>query len=82
MLSFSSLAGGLKLFYYGLQFTLAVAIPLVLCIVGGKYLQDRFSLGDWVIVVSIIVAMVFVVADVYSLGKTILRDINRASKKR
>lgn len=72
----------MKLFYYGLQFSFAVAIPLVVCIMGGRYLQDRFGLGEWVTIVSIILAMVFVVADVYSLGKIILRDIEKAKKKR
>ena len=70
----------IKYFYLGLQFSIIIILPFIVCIFLGNYLQNKFNLGNWVTLVSIFVALIFMVADLYSFGKMILKDINKKSR--
>ncbi|MBQ7541466.1 MAG: AtpZ/AtpI family protein [Clostridia bacterium] len=48
----------LRALSYLTQLGLSVAIPPVLCIFGGLWLQKRFALGDWVIAVGLLVGLI------------------------
>lgn len=42
---------------YLTQVGLTIAIPLVLCIFGASWLQEKFNLGGWVVMVGIILGI-------------------------
>lgn len=76
----NKLYASMKYFTYGLQFTMMIIAPFVLCIFAGGYIQKKYNLGDWVVGVSIILAVIIVAADLYSFGKMILKEINEKSR--
>lgn len=70
-----------KYFSYGLQFTAIVIAPFIVCILLGGYIQRKYALGDWVILVSIVVAVVLMISDMVSFGKTMLRKMDKESRR-
>ena len=40
------------------QLGLSIALPPVLCILAGLWVQKKFALGEWVIVVALVVGLV------------------------
>lgn len=70
-----------KYFYYGLQFAVAIIMPFIVCIMLGNWLSERFGLGDWVMVLSIVIAFLLAAADVYSLGRFMLRILSEKEDK-
>ena len=43
---------------YLTQLGVSIALPPVLCILFGIRLQNKFAIGDWVIIVSLLVGLV------------------------
>ena len=54
----------------GLQFTSSILVPPIVCIYLGTYLQEKYSLGDWVMTVSVGVAIVLMFSSLYNFAKT------------
>ncbi|MBQ7547732.1 MAG: AtpZ/AtpI family protein [Clostridia bacterium] len=56
---------------YLTQLGLSIAAPPVLCILAGLWLQRRCALGDWVIVVSLIVGLISGACSFLSFARTV-----------
>ena len=46
-----------RLLIWFTQLGISAATPLLLCIAGGAWLENRFSLGAWMILLSIVLGM-------------------------
>ena len=69
----NKLISTLSYFYYGLQFSVGIITPFIVCLLLADYLKDKFSLGDWVTIVAIILAFMLAAADTISLGRAFLK---------
>lgn len=69
----------LKYFYYGIQMVFMTVLPFVLCIYGASRLKEKFSLGGWVMIVGILLALVIAAADIFSFGKMLWNDMKKDS---
>lgn len=76
----NKLISSLKYFSVGLQLVSMVVVPFLLCIFAGIYIQKRFQLGDWVILISILLAMIIMITDIYTFSKKILKNLKKESK--
>ena len=59
------------------QVGLTVACPLIICIWGGSWLKTRFNLGDWVVLLGIILG---IGSSVSGLAEFIRQQSRRAKK--
>lgn len=75
-MSLKKIFEAMKYFSYGLQFTAIVIVPFIVCIFIGGYLQNKYKLGDWIMILSIIIALVLMISDLFSFGKIMLRKLN------
>lgn len=78
---FNSIPRAMKYFAYGTQLVMSVVAPFAVCIWIGLWLQRKYELGGWVMAVSFIAAILIMLADVYTLGKMILRQLGREKKE-
>ena len=69
----NKLMNALSYFYYGLQFSVGIITPFIVCILLAEYLENKFSFGDWVTIVAIVLAFILAAADTISLGKVFLK---------
>ncbi|MGN0654086.1 MAG: hypothetical protein ACI4KD_04135 [Oscillospiraceae bacterium] len=69
----NKLANALKYFYYGLQFSVGIITPFIVCILLADYLKTKFSLGDWITIVAIILAFSLAAADAVSLARVFIK---------
>ncbi len=73
----NKLFNALRYFYFGLQFAVGIVAPFVICLFLAGWLKSRFGFGNWITIVAIIVAFVFMVSDVYTMGKMFLEMLTR-----
>lgn len=66
-----------RLLIWFTQLGISTATPLLLCIAGGAYLQRRFSLDAWVILLSIVLGM----GASFSSFRRSLRAMNRQAER-
>lgn len=57
-----------------------VVVPFLVCIFIGGWLQKKYGLGDWVTGLSIVIALVIMIADLYSFGRMILNGIKKDAR--
>ena len=62
---------------YLTQLGFSIAVPPVLCIFAGMWLQRRFALGDWVIVASLGVGLVSGACSFMSFARTVRRKTEK-----
>lgn len=80
---------GFKYFAYGTQIAMGVLVPFIVCLWVGRWLQDRYRLGSWVMIAAIVLALILMAADLTSLFRVILKqsqkdahaDLQQASPK-
>lgn len=79
----NKLINALNYFYYGLQFSVGIITPFIVCLLLADYFKDKFSLGDWVTIAAIVLALLLAVADTISLAKVFLKmlDNKKGDKK-
>lgn len=63
------------------QLGLSIAMPLVLCIVGSCWLQDRFDLGKWVVAVGVFLGIGGAASSLWSIFKQMQREGDREDRK-
>lgn len=71
----------LTYFYLGTQFTFIVITPFILCLLLGGWLKEKYSLGNWITIVSIILAFVIMFCDLFTFGRTVLKRIEKSQEK-
>ncbi|MEG1993773.1 MAG: AtpZ/AtpI family protein [Oscillospiraceae bacterium] len=67
---------------YLTQVGLTIAIPLVLCIFGASWLQQKFDLGGWVVLVGIILGIGGAVSSLAEFIRFANRQANKNKKPR
>ena len=68
---------GFKVFYVltmATQIGFLVAVPLILFLLGGIFLDKRFNSSPWFLILSIIVAFIFIFFEVRQFLLPLLRD--------
>lgn len=65
---------GFKYFAYGTQIAMGVLVPFIVCLWVGRWLQDRYRLGSWVMIAAIVLALILMAADLTSLFRVILKQ--------
>lgn len=78
----NKIVSAMKYFYLGLQFIFVVILPIFLGIFLAGYIKDKYGLGDWVTLVGVIVGLIFMVADAYSFGRFVLKQLEKDGKKK
>jgi len=56
------------------QMAFSVAVPLVLFIVGGKWLTERYALGKWVMLVGVLLGVLGAIAGLIGTVKAFLKE--------
>lgn len=64
------------------QLGLSVVVPIVLCAFGGRWLQNRFSLPDYVTVIAILIGVAAAINGFVRFVKDYLSRIDKDNKKR
>lgn len=65
----------LSYFYYGLQFSVGIITPFIVCLLLADYLKNKFFLGDWITILAIVLAFILAAADTISLARVFLKMI-------
>ncbi|MEG0339027.1 MAG: AtpZ/AtpI family protein [Oscillospiraceae bacterium] len=73
----SNLFSAWKNIVYLTQVGFSVAFPLIICLIGAGYLRDRFALGDWVMLLGIVLGLGSAAESFY----TFLKYVERQGKK-
>lgn len=53
------------------QIGLSICTPVILCILGAKWLQDRLSLGSWIVIVGAALGAGAGILSLIKLGKSV-----------
>ncbi len=62
------------------QFGLSMIVTLLLCVFGAKYLKDKFFLGNWIMIVGIIVGILCSVITMINFVKSMLKIFSSSDK--
>lgn len=76
---------GLKIlnqFYWIAQLGFSLVTPPLLCIWGAIWLQRRFALGAWVVLVGILLGLGATVCSFYSFAKHVQKQADRNKRDR
>ncbi len=70
----------IKYFSYGLQFTAIILSPIFVLLFVGGYIQKKYNLDNWVILLGVFATIVIIILNLYSFGKMILKEISKNSR--
>lgn len=56
------------------QLIFSVAVPLVLFVLGGQWLTERYALGSWAMLVAVLLGVLSAIAGIVSTVKAFLRE--------
>lgn len=63
------------------QLGFSIATPLVLCILGSRWLQNRFSLGGWILAVGVLLGVGGAFSGLVKCMKRFKSEIDRDEEK-
>ena len=66
---------------YLTQVGLSIATPIVLCILGAVWLQNRFGLGGWVLILGILLGVGGGISSLFQLYRMALKDPKKQDGK-
>ena len=72
--------GMLKNLTYLTQLGLTIALPLVFCIFGASWLQKRFELGSWIVLLGIILGIGSAACSLLEFIKTMNKKAKKSQK--
>lgn len=75
------LVNAVKYFYYGIQLAVGVIAPFIVCLLVAGWLKERYSLGNWVTVAALVLAVLIMLADMYSYGRMLLKMLDKKGDK-
>lgn len=64
------------------QAGVSVAAPLVLCIGGGLWLYQRFSLGSWVIILAVVLGIGGAACSLATFFRAVQREAEKPGRRR
>ena len=59
------------------QFGLTLVTPLILCVLLAHWLKNRFQIGDWVILVAVLIGLASMALTFYHFACTLLYESRR-----
>ena len=65
---------------YLTQLGLTIALPLVFCIFGASWLQKRFNLGSWIVLVGIILGIGSAACSLFGFIKTMSKKAKKSQE--
>ena len=63
------------------QLGFSIATPLVLCIFGGRWLQNRFSMGAWILAVGVLLGVGGAISGLVNCLKQFKAEADRDEEK-
>jgi len=64
----------------GIQFTSFMVTPVLVCVLGGSYVQKKYNLGDWFMNACVALAVILLITNLISFARMAIK-LSESDKK-